>query len=124
MNDLQTSSAPTGSVGFRRLQDTSSLWWLGVILIVLGSLGNNLGTVKPMDEKTLERRTINLDDVRLVISNIAKLATTPGALEDDIDHLGSRRVRFVGELLQQKIRVGMAQIKRNIQDRNISSPLA
>jgi DNA-directed RNA polymerase subunit beta len=29
----------------------------------------------------------------------------------------SRRVRFVGELLQQKIRVGMSQMKRNIQDR-------
>jgi DNA-directed RNA polymerase subunit beta len=38
-------------------------------------------------------------------------------MPDDIDHLGSRRVRYVGELFQQKIRVGMAQIKRNIQNR-------
>ena len=45
------------------------------------------------------------------------LQNTPGAMEDDIDHLGSRRVRFVGELFQQKIRVGLAQMKRNIQDR-------
>jgi DNA-directed RNA polymerase beta subunit len=36
---------------------------------------------------------------------------------DDIDHLGQRRVRYVGEMFQQKIRMGMAQIKRNIQDR-------
>jgi DNA-directed RNA polymerase subunit beta len=37
---------------------------------------------------------------------------------DDIDHLGQRRVRFVGEILQQqKVRMGMMQIKRNIQDR-------
>jgi DNA-directed RNA polymerase subunit beta len=38
-------------------------------------------------------------------------------VEDDIDHLGSRRVRFVGELFQSKIRIGMSQMKRNIQDR-------
>jgi DNA-directed RNA polymerase subunit beta len=31
--------------------------------------------------------------------------------------MGSRRVRFVGEMLQQKIRTGMTQMKRNIQNR-------
>lgn len=49
--------------------------------------------------------------------NIITLNNTPGAQADDIDHLGQRRVRFVGEILQQKIRTGMMQIKRNIQDR-------
>ncbi|HEY4508137.1 MAG TPA: DNA-directed RNA polymerase subunit beta [Candidatus Paceibacterota bacterium] len=72
---------------------------------------------KPMTESELERRTISLDDVVAIVSKVIELNNTPGALEDDIDHLGSRRVRFVGELFQQKIRVGMAQIKRNIQDR-------
>ncbi len=72
---------------------------------------------KPMTEGELERRTISLDDVASIISKVIELNNTPGALEDDIDHLGSRRVRLVGELFQQKIRVGMAQIKRNIQDR-------
>jgi len=52
-----------------------------------------------------------------VISNIITLNNTPDAEADDIDHLGQRRVRFVGEILQQKIRTGMMQIKRNIQDR-------
>ncbi len=72
---------------------------------------------KPMDEKSLERKTINLDDVATIINNVVLLNNTEGAHEDDIDHLGSRRVRYVGELLQQKIRVGMSQMKRNIQDR-------
>ena len=72
---------------------------------------------KSMVEKDLERRTISLDDVVTIIGKVIELNNTPGALEDDMDHLGSRRVRFVGELFQQKIRVGMAQIKRNIQDR-------
>lgn len=65
----------------------------------------------------LEDRTISADDLVSIIAHICDLNNTPGATPDDIDHLGSRRVRPVGELLQQKIRVGMSQIKRNIQDR-------
>jgi len=72
---------------------------------------------KPMDEKSLLRRTINTEDLSLIVSNIVALNGNPDATEDDIDHLGSRRVRYVGELLQQKIRVGMSQMRRNIQDR-------
>ncbi|MDO8430583.1 MAG: DNA-directed RNA polymerase subunit beta [Candidatus Taylorbacteria bacterium] len=72
---------------------------------------------KSMDEKELERRTVNVDDIATIISHIVLLNNTPDAVEDDIDHLGSRRVRYVGELLQQKLRVGMTQMKRNIQDR-------
>ncbi len=72
---------------------------------------------KAMDEKALARKTIDADDLATTISHIVHLNNTPDAVEDDIDHLGSRRVRFVGELLQQKIRVGMTQMKRNIQDK-------
>jgi len=70
-----------------------------------------------VEGKEADRRTINLEDLALIVNHIIALNHTPHAMEDDIDHLGSRRVRFVGELLQQKIRVGMSQIKRNIQDR-------
>ncbi len=72
---------------------------------------------KKMDEKELKRKTLSLEDVVTVISNIALLNNTPHAAQDDIDHLGTRRVRFVGELFQMNIRKGMAQIKRNIQNR-------
>lgn len=71
----------------------------------------------PTGKKDLENKTISLSDMSLIIDNVINLNHTPGAVEDDIDHLGSRRVRFVGELLQQKIRIGMAQMKRNIQNR-------
>ncbi|CAN5121490.1 DNA-directed RNA polymerase subunit beta [soil metagenome] len=67
--------------------------------------------------KEIERRTLSIDDLVLILNHIAMLNSTPGSKADDIDHLGSRRVRYVGELFQQKIRVGMAQIKRNIQNR-------
>ncbi|MDQ5950376.1 MAG: DNA-directed polymerase subunit beta, partial [Patescibacteria group bacterium] len=72
---------------------------------------------KGMDEKSLGQKTLSLDDLKSIIVNLADLNNAPDADADDIDHLGSRRVRFVGELLQQKIRVGMTQIKRNIQNR-------
>ncbi len=69
------------------------------------------------DEKEMQRRTISLDDMVKVVDNIITLNHTPGAQADDIDHLGFRRVRYVGEMLQQKVRVGMSRMKRNIQDR-------
>mgnify|MGYP001601542523 FL=1 len=71
----------------------------------------------PTSGKGSDRRTLNLDDLRLVINQIISLNITPGSIEDDIDHLGSRRVRYVGEMMQQKFRIGMAQIKRNMQNR-------
>jgi len=72
---------------------------------------------KKMTEAELEKKILSLDDIATIINHMGVLNTTPGSTEDDIDHLGSRRVRFVGEMFQQKIRMGMAQIKRNIQNR-------
>jgi len=71
----------------------------------------------PTTGKGSDRRTLNIEDLKLVVNHIITLNSTPGANGDDIDHLGSRRVRYVGELLQQKFRIGMAQIKRNMTNR-------
>ena len=68
-------------------------------------------------EKDLQRATLNVDDIVRIITNIAESNQNPAALADDIDHLGFRRVRFVGELLEQRMRVGLSRMKRNIQDR-------
>ncbi len=72
---------------------------------------------KSMEEKDLERRTLSLDDVATTIAHIVTLSLDPEMQADDIDHLGSRRVRYVGELLEQRIRLGLTQMKRNIQDK-------
>ncbi|MFM7088018.1 MAG: DNA-directed RNA polymerase subunit beta [Candidatus Paceibacterota bacterium] len=72
---------------------------------------------KSMEKDELARRTISKDDMASIVDNIVKLSNDSTAKADDIDHLGQRRVRFVGEMLQQKVRTGMMQIKRNIQDR-------
>ncbi len=71
----------------------------------------------PTSEKALGKRTLTLTDFVHIISEITKLNADPSARPDDIDHLGFRRVRFVGELLQARMRVGMSRMKRNIQDR-------
>ncbi len=73
----------------------------------------HLGTAS---EKS-ELRTVTLEDIVVIISHIVALNHTKDAVGDDIDHLGLRRVRCVGEMLQQKLRVGMIQMRRNIQDR-------
>jgi DNA-directed RNA polymerase subunit beta len=70
-----------------------------------------------LDKKDLNRKEITTEDFALIIGHIAKLNSDPYAQEDDIDHLGSRRVRYFDETFQQKLRVGMAQMKRNIQNR-------
>ena len=72
---------------------------------------------KGLSKEDIARRTVDSSDVATIVGQIVKLNADPRALPDDIDHLGSRRIRSVGEMLQQKIRVGMTQMKRNIQDR-------
>lgn len=67
--------------------------------------------------KDADSRTLSFDDLVRIISHIITLNSTKGAKEDDIDHLGLRRVRLVGEMLQQRVRVGMTQMKRYIQDK-------
>ncbi|HBO17089.1 MAG TPA: DNA-directed RNA polymerase subunit beta [Candidatus Moranbacteria bacterium] len=64
-----------------------------------------------------ESRVLNVEDLILIIKEVIKLNNDPLAQADDIDHLGNRRVRGVGELVQNKLRVGMARMIRNIKDR-------
>lgn len=71
----------------------------------------------PTTDKHLAESTLSLDDVLRIIGKITELNTDPAGAADDIDHLGFRRVRFVGELLEQRMRVGLSRMKRNIQDR-------
>lgn len=45
-------------------------------------------------------------------------------VEDDTDHLGNKRLRCVGELIQDKYRIGLAKMKKNIHDRMSTGDLA
>ena len=63
-----------------------------------------------------EHRILRREDLILVIREIMRLTKTQQAA-DDIDHLSNRRVRTVGELVQNKLRVGLARMERIIKDR-------
>lgn len=66
------------------------------------------------DEKS--ERVLSLEKLLLVLKEVVRLNVTQED-PDDIDHLGNRRVRAVGELVQNRFRVGMARMERIIKDR-------
>ncbi|OGP74028.1 MAG: DNA-directed RNA polymerase subunit beta, partial [Deltaproteobacteria bacterium RBG_16_50_11] len=72
------------------------------------------GTVKKIlqDEKTTLRRR----DILEVVKYLIKLKDGQGSV-DDIDHLGNRRVRTVGELLENQYHIGLVRIERAIKER-------
>ncbi|HZI52020.1 MAG TPA: DNA-directed RNA polymerase subunit beta [Terriglobia bacterium] len=64
----------------------------------------------------LERRILERDDFYAVISYLLKLRKNLGQV-DDIDHLGNRRVRAVGELLENQFRIGLVRMERAIKEK-------
>jgi DNA-directed RNA polymerase subunit beta len=64
------------------------------------------------DEKTTLRRR----DILEVVNYLIKLKDGQGSV-DDIDHLGNRRVRTVGELLENQYHIGLVRIERAIKER-------
>src|ERR1700678_1883199 len=70
----------------------------------------------------LDRRTLDQHDFRDTIRYLLKLrrfATVPnsGYAVDDIDQLGNRRVRAVGELLENQFRIGLVRMERAIKEK-------
>jgi DNA-directed RNA polymerase subunit beta len=63
-----------------------------------------------------EQRTLTKEDILRTVEELLKLKNGDGA-PDDIDHLSNRRVRAVGELLENQYRIGLLRIERAIRDR-------
>jgi len=63
-----------------------------------------------------ETRILRREDLVAIIREVIRLNITQEP-EDDIDHLGNRRVRAIGELVQNKFRVGLARMERIVKDR-------
>ena len=74
----------------------------------LGLSGNDY------DQK--EQRVLSPEKLLLVLKEVVRLNVTQEDA-DDIDHLGNRRIRAVGELVQNRFRVGLARMERIIRDR-------
>jgi DNA-directed RNA polymerase subunit beta len=64
----------------------------------------------------LEHTTLTQEDILEVVRYLIDLRNGKGAI-DDIDHLGNRRVRAVGELLENQYRVGLVRMERAIKER-------
>ena len=70
-----------------------------------------------LDLKAKDSTLLDLEDIVGIVKEIIRLNNNPAAESDDIDHLGNRRVRAIGELLQTRLYVGFARMRRNIQDK-------
>jgi DNA-directed RNA polymerase subunit beta len=74
-------------------------------------MNQRLGLSVPMDERTLNRRDI-LEALRFLIKS--QVDQVP---QDDVDHLGNRRVKAVSELLENQLRIGLIRMERSIKER-------
>ena len=64
----------------------------------------------------IEHRTLTKDDIMLAVRYLVRLKDSQGPI-DDIDHLGNRRVRTVGELVENQYRMGLVRMERAIRER-------
>jgi len=64
----------------------------------------------------LEQTTLNREDIMRAVRYLIELRNGNGEI-DDIDHLGNRRVRPVGELLENQFRIGLVRMEKAIKER-------
>ncbi len=76
----------------------------------------DLITVLKENRDTLMPRHITKEDIIATVSYLFNLDHGVGNI-DDIDHLGNRRLRSVGELLQNQFRIGLARMERVVRER-------
>ncbi len=74
-------------------------------------LNHKLGMSVPLEEQTLRK-----EDILEVVRYLLNLKSGRGDI-DDIDHLGNRRVRCVGELLENQYRIGLMRMEKSIRER-------
>lgn len=67
-------------------------------------------------KESLELRTLTNEDILKAVKVLVKLKDSHGPA-DDIDHLGNRRVRPVGELVENQYRIGLVRMERAIKER-------
>ena len=68
------------------------------------------------NDQSLDVRTLTISDVYATVSYYLNLIDGVGH-DDEIDHLGNRRVRQVGELLQNQLKIGLSRMERVVRER-------
>ncbi len=82
----------------------------------VGRMKFNIKLFDKADATPLDKRTLDHGDFYSTIRYLLKLRRGIGAV-DDIDHLGNRRVRAVGELLENQFRIGLVRMERAIKEK-------
>jgi len=71
-----------------------------------------------------ENRILRKEDIVSILREIIQLNNNPSSVPDNIDHLGNRRVKTLGELLQDRLRIAFARMERITKDRMSTSDIA
>ena len=82
----------------------------------LSKVGRHIINRKLNMDSPLENRVLDIKMVIEVIRYLMNLRNGVGET-DDIDHLGNRRIKTVGELVQNQVRIGLARLERSIKER-------
>ncbi|GAA3756171.1 DNA-directed RNA polymerase subunit beta [Terriglobus aquaticus] len=82
----------------------------------VGRLKFNIKLYENQNATELDKRTLTPEDFYGTIKYLLKLRKNIG-LVDDIDHLGNRRVRAVGELMENQFRIGLVRMERAIKEK-------
>jgi DNA-directed RNA polymerase subunit beta len=82
----------------------------------VGRLKFNIKLYENQDAGGLDKRTLTPEDFYATIRYLLKLRKNIGVV-DDIDHLGNRRVRAVGELMENQFRIGLVRMERAIKEK-------
>src|SRR5690606_28639232 len=69
-----------------------------------------------LQQDATEERTLTVDDIKAIVAELIRLNNGIGST-DEIDHLGNRRVRAVGELIQNQFRIGLLRMERVVRER-------
>jgi DNA-directed RNA polymerase subunit beta len=84
----------------------------------VGRLKLNRKLAISLEDAPLSLRTLRREDIMLAVKYLLELKEgRPGREIDDIDHMGNRRVRSVGELLENQYRIGLVRMERAIKER-------
>lgn len=83
----------------------------------LGKVGRyRLNQKMGKNKNVTEAQLLELDDIIDILKYLTGIPRNQGSV-DDIDHLGNRRVRSVGELLENQVRIGLASMERSMKER-------
>ncbi len=119
---LRPGDPPTIEIAEVQLNDTffnENLYDLSTVGRMKMNVRLNVGEQKEIEDK---QYTLTPEDIFRTVKTLHELRDGYGEI-DDIDHLGNRRVRSVGELMENQLRVGLVRMERNVRERINSADL-